>query len=330
MRPDEHKAKESRRYQARKKNQGDASAAQIAERRRQAAKARDNGNSIAAIRRRNGELPSLQQQRESAEAVAKARSSKFSKRKIVSNRDRYKEISVQEQLEQDAELGIDRETTDLVSMLEKTDDTVSGSTYFKFKDEQEELPKQDRSLFQIDFDAFEGVLSQGDCRAILDLSEEDVDLIDAAFDQQPMMPPKPLVPAFVKTSSGTVLFSKQQVIPEKKEQEDGIYVRNDPSKRTAAAAPKPAMTTTKANDDDGLDELLAMTEKGKDKENKSSSPSAMHEATLSSSSSRISLPRPGSIPKNLPRPSKGNTKATQKPASKVADEDEAWLDDMLG
>lgn len=62
-----------------------------------------------------------------------------------------------------------------------------------------------------------------------------------------MMPPKPLVPAFVKTSSGTVLFSKQQVIPEKKEQEDGIYVRNDPSKRTAAAAPKPAMTTTKAN-----------------------------------------------------------------------------------
>lgn len=60
-----------------------------------------------------------------------------------------------------------------------------------------------------------------------------------------MMPPKPLVPAFVKTSSGTVLFSKQQVIPEKKEQEDGIYVRNDPSKRTAAA-PKP-MATTKAN-----------------------------------------------------------------------------------
>lgn len=97
MRPDEHKAKESRRYQARKKNQGDASAAQIAERRRQAAKARDNGNSIAAIRRRNGELPSLQQQRESAEAIAKARSSKFSKRKIVSNRDRYKEISVQGQ-----------------------------------------------------------------------------------------------------------------------------------------------------------------------------------------------------------------------------------------
>lgn len=57
-----------------------------------------------------------------------------------------------------------------------------------------------------------------------------------------MMPPKPLVPAFVKTSSGTVLFSKQQVIPEKKEQEDGIYVRNDPSKRTAAA-PKPMATT---------------------------------------------------------------------------------------
>lgn len=95
MRPDEHKAKESRRYQARKKNQGDATAAQVAERRRQAAKARDSGNSIAAIRRRNGELPSLQQQRESAEAIAKARSSKFSKRKIVSNRDRYKEISVQ-------------------------------------------------------------------------------------------------------------------------------------------------------------------------------------------------------------------------------------------
>lgn len=58
---------------------------------------------------------------------------------------------------------------------------MSGSTYFKFKDEQEELPKQDRSLFQIDFDAFEGVLSQGDCRAILDLSEEDVDLVSCMF-----------------------------------------------------------------------------------------------------------------------------------------------------
>lgn len=60
---------------------------------------------------------------------------------------------------------------------------MSGSTYFKFKDEQEELPKQDRSLFQIDFDAFEGVLSQGDCRAILDLSEEDVDLVSCMFNK---------------------------------------------------------------------------------------------------------------------------------------------------
>lgn len=96
MRPDEYKAKASRRYQARKKHQGNTTAAEIAERRRQnAAKARDTGTSIAAIRRRNGELPSIQQQCEESEAIAKERSRKYSRRKIVSNASRYEEMSLE-------------------------------------------------------------------------------------------------------------------------------------------------------------------------------------------------------------------------------------------
>lgn len=95
MRPDEHKAKESRRYQARKKHQGDATAAEVAERRRAAAKAHDNGTSIAAIKRRNGELPSLQQEHDEEEAKLKARSKQFSRRKLVSNQYRYQEMTEQ-------------------------------------------------------------------------------------------------------------------------------------------------------------------------------------------------------------------------------------------
>lgn len=137
MRPDDHKAKESRKYQARKKKQGDTEAAEVAEARKKAAKARDRGLGNAAVMRRNAE-PS--EETEEEKEARKAHQAKFSRRKLDSNADRYKEVTEQgkifnvfslfflhiltvnmiEAADRDAELGIDRETTDLVSMLEDT------------------------------------------------------------------------------------------------------------------------------------------------------------------------------------------------------------------
>jgi hypothetical protein len=135
MRPDEHKAKESRKYQVRKKQQGDHAAAEIAEARRKAAKAKDRGVGITAIRRRNGDL---NEETEEEREERKKMQAKYSRRKLVSNYDRYEEETEQgiiykgntciktyfffslDRFEKDAELGIDRETTDLVSMLENT------------------------------------------------------------------------------------------------------------------------------------------------------------------------------------------------------------------
>lgn len=88
MRPDEHKSKESRRYQARKKLQGDTEAAEIAEARKKAAKARDRGQGIAAIMRRNGQA---NDETEEEKEERKARQAKFSRRKLDSNADRYVE-----------------------------------------------------------------------------------------------------------------------------------------------------------------------------------------------------------------------------------------------
>ncbi|PHZ15345.1 uncharacterized protein RHIMIDRAFT_272155 [Rhizopus microsporus ATCC 52813] len=131
MRPDEHKAKESRKYQVRKKQQGDHAAAEIAEARRKAAKAKDRGVGITAIRRRNGDF---NEETEEEREERKKMQAKYSRRKLVSNYDRYEEETEQDRLEKDAELGIDRETTDLVSMLENTEE--GSSTFFKFKEEQ--------------------------------------------------------------------------------------------------------------------------------------------------------------------------------------------------
>lgn len=240
MRPDEHKAKESRRYQARKKQQGDATSAEVAaQRRAAAAKARDTGTSIAAIKRRNGELPSLQQPRDEREAELRARSRQFSRRKLVSNQYRYQEMTEQgnkknthdriihpavnnwfspfqkpwhiDEMEQDAEMGADRETTNLVAMLEKngmdtsllskaktplnlwlryiyiyTIDDTSGSNYFRFKEEQEwdteptDFERQDtyKNTFQVDFGTMESVLHSADTTALLDLREEDSELVN--------------------------------------------------------------------------------------------------------------------------------------------------------
>ncbi|KAI9494656.1 hypothetical protein BDB00DRAFT_817708 [Zychaea mexicana] len=278
MRPDEHKKKDSRRYQARKKNQGDATAAEVAERRRQAAvKARDTGTSIAAIRRRNGELPSIQQARESAEATARIKSSKFIRRKIDSNRDRYTEISDQDAMLQDAEMGIDRETTNLVAMLEQQDETEPGSTYFKFKDETVDtglLEQQDQSLFHVDFNMYEGILGQIDCRQVLGLSEEDSALVDAAFGEQPLTPTKPIVPAFAKTAQGLVLLNQKPKSEAATEPSDGIYIRNERRmpqhnnvSKSSSSSPVTITNTVDDVDDEGLDELLAMgpSKKAQDK-----------------------------------------------------------------
>jgi hypothetical protein len=91
MRPDEHKSKESRKYQARKKLAGDTSAAEIADARKKAAKARDKGVGMAAIRRRNGELVETEEQMEER----KQRQAKFAKRKLDSNASRYEEETEQ-------------------------------------------------------------------------------------------------------------------------------------------------------------------------------------------------------------------------------------------
>lgn len=144
MRPDEHKAKESRKYQQKKKQAGDSSAAEAAEARKKAAKARDKGVGIAAIRRRNGESTETEEDREERKAIQ----AKFAKRKITTNADRYQEETEQgeihtqsgslsvcsftvtvEILEREQEMGIDRETTDLVNMLENAGSYLSSSRY---------------------------------------------------------------------------------------------------------------------------------------------------------------------------------------------------------
>ncbi|KAI9264192.1 hypothetical protein BDA99DRAFT_559482 [Phascolomyces articulosus] len=356
MRPDEHKKKDSRRYQARKKNQGDATAAEVAERRRiAAAKARDTGTSVAAIRRRNGELPSLQQVRESAEATAKIKSSRFTRRKIVSNQDRYTEISEQDAMLQDAELGIDRETTDLVAMLEEKqqDETEAGSTYFKFKGEDIDtslLEKQDQSMFQVNFDLYEELLGQVNCLHILGLDESDAALVDAAFGEQPMMPSKPIVPAFSKTAQGLVLFNQKPKVDNNKSPEspvDGIYLRNERKQHhpntisSSSSVPMTTTTTTKQNqdnDDKDLDELLSM-ESSTTKDTPvravpipTSSPPV---PTTTSIPSKIKTPAAASSPsipkpRTLPRPSSSGMKKQEQQKSTNKDDDEAWLDDILG
>lgn len=91
MRPDEHKSKESRKYQARKRLAGDTSAADVADARKKAARARDKGVGATAIRRRNGDLVGTEEQMEER----KLRQAKFTKRKLESNASRYEEETEQ-------------------------------------------------------------------------------------------------------------------------------------------------------------------------------------------------------------------------------------------
>ena len=91
MRPDQHKSKESQRYQARKKQSGDSSAAEVAEARRRNNRARDRGEGTAAIRRRNGDWVESEEDREER----RLQQAKFSRRKIESNANRYLEETEQ-------------------------------------------------------------------------------------------------------------------------------------------------------------------------------------------------------------------------------------------
>ncbi|KAL4209746.1 hypothetical protein AB4K20DRAFT_1590369 [Rhizopus microsporus] len=317
MRPDEHKAKESRKYQVRKKQQGDHTAAEIAEARRRATKAKDRGVGIAAIRRRNGDF---NEETEEEREERKKMQAKYSRRKLVSNYDRYEEETEQDRLEKDAELGIDRETTDLVSMLENTDE--GSSTFFKFKEEQlfeKDIMQQKQNLLEIDFKSLTAAFGSIDIQQLLGLSESDNDLVHDALTYQPIVLDKPFVPAFTKNAKGYVLFNKQQQQQQQSLQNktEGIYLRNDGSNhRVALSVNKPVVVETEQSSHavnnekekdtktdeliDDLDELLAHTQ--------------VNDAPMN----KPSLPKPGSIKK--------------KPTAVIVEDnkdDEAWLDDLL-
>ncbi|KAI9031541.1 hypothetical protein CLU79DRAFT_830817 [Phycomyces nitens] len=320
MRPDEHKSRDSKRYQARKLKQGDSSASEVAEARKLAAiRARDKGTGIAAIRRRNGEAPPQTAEREP--------STSFARRKLGTNADRYKEVSAEDELAQDAELGIDRETTELAEMLDETDDSTGGS-YFKFKEEQVWAQTTDqeeqlyRTMMQVDFDSYEGVLQQINTRKLLGLSEKDIELVDCAFEQEPITVTKPIVPAVTRNAKGLVLFKSLMITEPKKI--DGIYLRNDGSNhRVATNNPKVAVVDDTEQED--LDELLAL-DTPKVTENPVR-PSA-RPTTKEPQAIRPSVPKPLSK-KGLVLPKPGATRIS-KPSQAIATEDEAWLDDILG
>ncbi|KAH8548739.1 hypothetical protein BGW37DRAFT_504801 [Umbelopsis sp. PMI_123] len=238
MRPDEHKAKTSRRYQNKHKKQGDTTAADIAQARRLAAKAKVSGSSIAAIRRRNGEFdqPTIAATIESETQPQEPR--RFARRKIASNRDRYEEMTVEDQIMQDAEMGIDRETTELVNMLEGQELKNSGdnTTFFKFKEEEwldDEGLQSDKeqelykSLLQLDLTELEAVISRIPYRSIVEIPESDT-FVTEFPDNNRSRNDKAIIPGFVKNERGLVLF-KKPADPPKQEVQDGIMIRNDRS-----------------------------------------------------------------------------------------------------
>ncbi|KAL9557494.1 hypothetical protein MBANPS3_001348 [Mucor bainieri] len=313
MRPDEHKSKESRKYQQRKKQAGDTSAAEIAEARKKAARARDRGVGMGAIRRRNGDFVETEEEAEER----KMRQTKFSRRKIESNQSRYEEETEQDALERDAELGIDRETTDLVSMLEEKEE--GSSTFFKFKEEKlfdrtnSSQDMANRNILQLDFNMFENTLQLHDTEALLGL-EDEMDLVQHALNDHPVVLDKPIVPSFAKNAKGYVLFKSQQPAkPNVISETDGIYLRNDGSNHRVIPKDKPQPQQPAASATDDLDELLAMKQQ-KTVDDNASFPSLPPAQPLR----KTALPKPGSIKKPV----------TKKEEPAV--DDEAWLDDLLG
>ncbi|KAG2229865.1 hypothetical protein INT48_005141 [Thamnidium elegans] len=266
MRPDPHKAKESRKYQSRQKKIGNTEAVEVAEARKKASKARDKGLA------------------------------KFSRRQLASNADRYIEETEQvlDVLERDAELGIDRETTDLVSMLESTEE--GSSSFFKFKEEQYDTTTaaMNKNMMELNFTLFEPTLENFDATQLLGLKQNDKDLSENIFNEHPTVLDKPIVPSFSKSAKGYVLFKSQQPVkPNVISEENGIYIRND---RHIPNITTPKPKTEVINDD--LDELLALD----------SAPKVQPKKNV--------LPKPGSIIK--------------KKAEEIVVDDEAWLDDLLG
>ncbi|KAI9288228.1 hypothetical protein BC943DRAFT_318029 [Umbelopsis sp. AD052] len=249
MRPDEHKAKASRRYQSKHKKQGETEAADVALARRQAAKAKISGNSIAAIRRRNGEFEQPTAAKPIEPESPQQETRRFSRRKIASNRDRYEEITEEDQILQDAELGIDRETTELVNMLEGQELKNSGdnTAFFKFKEEEwlddeglqsEKEQELYQSLLQLDLTELEGVISRIPYRLMMGIPESD-SFVPEFPENERSRNDKPIVPGFIKNARGLVLFKKTTPEP-KQEALDGIVIRNDGSNHEKVEAAKKA------------------------------------------------------------------------------------------
>ncbi|CEP12558.1 hypothetical protein [Parasitella parasitica] len=303
MRPDEHKAKESRKYQQRMKQAGDSSAAEVAEARKKASRARDRGMGMNAIRRRNGDFVETEEKIEERKKLQ----AKFSRRKLESNLSRYEEENA---LERDAELGIDRETTDLVSMLEETEE--GSSTFFKFKQEKlfestsNPQDMMNRNILQLDFNMFESTLQLYDTDLLLGLQDEN-ELVEIALNQHPVVLDKPIVPSFSKNAKGFVLFKSQQpartnIISEA----DGIYLRNDGSNHRVIPKDEPKPEQHQADD---LDELLALRLENMPAPSRPQPPQTPKKTMLL---------KPGSIKKST----------VGKDESDI--DDEAWLDDILG
>ncbi|KAI8647028.1 hypothetical protein BD408DRAFT_409081 [Parasitella parasitica] len=306
MRPDEHKARESRKYQQRKKQVGDSSAAEVAEARKREARARDKSLGMNAIRRRNGDFVETEEEIEARKKLQ----AKFSRRKLESNLSRYEEESEQDALERDAELGIDRETTDLVSMLEETEE--GSSTFFKFKQEklfESTSNPQDmmsRNILQLDFNMFENTLQFYDTDLLLGMSDEK-ELTQTALNQHPVVLDKPIVPSFSKNTKGYVLFKSQQLAkPNIISEADGIYLRNDGSNHRVIPKDVTKLDQHQAND---LDELLALKQEN---------------------TSTLSRPQPPQTPKKTMLPKPGSIKKIAVDKDESAIDDEAWLDDLLG
>ncbi|KAJ2955770.1 hypothetical protein NQZ79_g8274 [Umbelopsis isabellina] len=256
MRPDEHKAKASRRYQSKHKKQGDTTALEVAQARRAAAKAKIAGNSLSAIRRRNADTdrasPAASAPSELNATTTPTKT--FSRRKIASNKDRYEEKSEQDQIIEDAKLGIDRETTDLVRMLEEKEAEHVGdnSTFFRFKEEQEwegdeELQsdteqKLYHNLLALDITELEAVLSKIPYRSRLQLADSDRLVLESP-DNTNSKNRKPIVPGFVKNAKGLVMFKKP--IVQSQPQAEGIMITNDGSNHEKVEAAKKAQQSSR-------------------------------------------------------------------------------------
>ncbi|KAI8067852.1 hypothetical protein BC940DRAFT_51724 [Gongronella butleri] len=326
MRPDEHKSKDSRRYQQKKKKQGDETAAAVAAERRQRQRENDRGQGVAAIRRRNGETPSRAELDAEQEEQQRQRAAQFSRRKITSNVDRYSELSMQDELEMDAEQGIDRETTDLVAMVEDVQGQLGtqSASYFKFKDEQDKMAQPDQtyqSLLQIDMDSMGTKCQQIETRDLFCVdpdNEDDADLIDSMYEHDWVALDKPLIPTMNKTRQGTILF--QTPVKHEASPTDGIHIRNATPQFT-----KQKVETPKNDQDDELDALLEL-------KNGPVPQAAIKPATPAPPVPPVPHTPVKKVTQRLkvPGSSVNKQQSASIPKNGKSSDDQAWLDDLLG